>query len=356
MTKGEQLENAKRMAASFEPDTDHRRIFPGVSVVTTPDMQKFMHDVFKLGFVKEREGNHGSGGVELLWNIAAKHDYQLVSKKHRHMFYLRVELMRQRLEFLRTQGLDERQKLREIQKRPPSLVFSMTNSTYHGKLVYLRGLVRKEEDKHVHIYTPVAKDIFGSDTCTSVGQQLQMAKEIHEKKNLIEDRIHSIGVLLNISKPAVLRELFNIPCFFMDPALLELQGRLEHLFAHLRSMPKYYNVDQHTLQVMPPVCDLESLGITPSKHLRWSTRKADLLAFPTFTPEQVLDTSYPTDNGQWSPECLSTFLLRADQEELKQEIQGGEVGKPRKGFNVPPFNLGSIKGMRSGGSKEYFFH
>ena len=334
ISQAEKTENELRLQASFEPDTDHRRAFPNVSVITTGELRKFLHDEFKLRFVKEREGNEltaswrpvdgvgtsapKSGGVELLFNVAAKHDYWLIDKRrHHNMLYYRLELMRQRLEYLRSVGMDERQKLCDIRKCPPPLVFTMTNRTYHGKLVYLRGLVPKEEgEKHVHIYAPVAR-------------------QIRDRKTLIDNRVESVCTQLNLGLPAVLHELMNMPCFFVDPATFEGEES-EHMFCHLRSMPKYFNVDEHTLQLMPPMCDVKSLGITPSKHLRWNTAKKDLIAFPTWGLDQVLDVTYPTHNGRGTPECLSTFLLRADGEEFKARKEGGEVGKPRKGFNMKP--------------------
>lgn len=332
VAKTERQENARRFAASFEPDTDHCRIFPTVPVITQPELRKFMHDVLKLRFVKEREGDAvtarwrpvegvgtsapQSGCLELLHNIASKHDYWLISKRFHRVLYYRLELMRQRLEYLRSVGLDERQKLREIQKRPPPLVFTMTNSTYYGKLVYLRGLVPKGDGSSLHVYSPIGQDL-------------------RDNKVLIEERVKSVGLQLKLTTPAVLQELFNMPCFFMDPVVFKL-GEHDHLFAHLRSMPKYYNIDRDTLQMMPPICNLESLGIKPDKHLRWKTAKKDLIEMPTFTPQQVLDVSYPVNNGKGTPECLSSYLLRTDLEEMKDKPQGGKFKKPRRGFNMPP--------------------
>jgi len=337
--KAEAIANDNKLSASFEKDTDHRRLFQHVAVTTMPDLRKHLHNEFKLRFVKEREVgvNAGwrpvdgvgttapkSGGVELLFNIAAKHDYWLVDKRrHHNMLYYRLELMRQRLEYLRSVGMDARQKLREIQRCPPPLVFTMTNSTYSGKLIYLRGLVAKEcGKKYIHVFSSVAQ-------------------QIKERKPLIDDRVESISTQLDISQPAVLHELMNMPCFFMDPDRFERedsQGNLisDHLFVHLRSMPKYYNIDQHTLPLLPPMCNLKSLGIVPKKHLRWSTARKDLIELPTWTLEEVLDVTYPSNNGKGTPECLTSFLLRSDGEEFKLRQEGGKVGKPLKGFNMKP--------------------
>jgi hypothetical protein len=337
--RAEAVEFDKKLQASFEKDTDHRRLFANVAVTTMPELRKYLHDEFKLRFVKEREvglkatwrpvegvGTTApqSGGAELLFNIAAKHDYWLVDKRrHHNMLYYRLELMRQRLEYLRSCGMDARQKLRDIQRCPPPLVLTMTNSTYYGKLIYLRGLVAKEDGKsHVHVFTSVAK-------------------QIRESKPLIDDRIESMCTQLDLSLPAVLHELLNMPCFFMDPNRFQqedAQGNMasDHLFVHLRSMPRYYNMDEHTMPLLPPICNLKSLGIDPKKHLRWSTARKDLLALPTWTLEEILDVTYPSHNGKGTPECLTTFLLRSDGEEHKLRKEGGEVMKPRKGFNIRP--------------------
>jgi len=322
-------ENNEALEETFAPDPDHFSLFRKMDLVHTGELRKFMHDAFKLRFVQEREKNTTynnvelelgtsaprSYGVELMRNVASKHDYWIVRRNAPHMLYYRMELMLQRLEYLKTVGLNERQRLRNIQKVPPVLMMTMTNRTFHGKLLYLRGLVPYTEESNkfpLHVYYPISK-------------------QLRADRQFIENRVKMIGTQLNIKQPAVLQELLNIPCFFMDPATLESVG---HVFVHLRYMPKFFNMDQHTLNVLPPMCNITSLNLSPEKHFRWSTPTADLEALPTYQPEQIFDISYPSHNGKATPECLTTFLLRADGEEKKHRETSFK--KQRGGFNVKP--------------------
>merc|ERR1712002_58840 len=127
-----------------------------------------------------------------------------------------------------------------------------------------------------------------------------------------QKRVKTIEDELKIKQPAVLRELFRIPCFFMDPSKLQT---MNHLFVHRFSMPYFYSVDKHTAQVFPPVCNMTKLGLSADKHLSNNADYKVLSSLPTFNLDDVLDVSYSTTHGRGQPECLSTFLLRAEFEE-----------------------------------------
>jgi len=285
--------------------------FKNISLVTPRTFAKFFYNEFKLKFVEEKK--RSKPGVELLRNIAANYDYWMIRNNQEHLLYYKIEMMLQRLEFLKTVGLDSRQKLRQIQKSPPALLFTFTDCSYSGKLVYLRGLLHKEENVFIHLLHPVTNKITAN-------------------KVTIKNRVKNMENLLQIKQPAAIRELINMPCFFLDPVKLR---DINHLFVHKYSMPFYYDVDKHTAPVFPPICNLDKLGLSHGIHLHNTASNDSISSLPTYDIADLLDLSYPTTNGRGNPECLSSFLVRAEFEEEKDRT-GGQPLKGRRGFNVPP--------------------
>ena len=145
----------------------------------------------------------------------------------------------------------------------------------------------------------------------------------------------NLGVLeagLNIKQTTLIRELLNLPCFFMDPTMLP---EIDHQFIHKYSMSFYFDRDKYTAPIFPPVCNLQSLGLSVDKHLSNKSSNNDIASLPIYDINDVLDKTYPTNNGKGTPECLSTFLIQAELEEEKDRT-GGQPMKGRRGFNVPP--------------------
>ena len=137
---------------------------------------------------------------------------------------------------------------------------------------------------------------------------------------------------LKIKQPSVLRELLNLPCFFMDPSCLR---DIKHQFVHKYSMPFNFDIDRHTIDVLPPIVNLQKTGISLSKHCSNKSNNELLGILPTFQLNDVLDYKYPSNNGKGQPECLSNFLVHAELEEDKDRTAGQPL-KGRRGFNVPP--------------------
>jgi len=100
-------------------------------------------------------------------------------------------------------------------------------------------------------------------------------------------------------------------------------------------MPFHFDIDNHTVDILPPIVDLKESGISPAKHCSNKANNKILSVLPTFQLEKLLDYSYPTSNGKGNPECLTAFLLKAEFEEDKDRT-GGQPLKGRRGFNVPP--------------------
>lgn len=300
---------------NWKTDLDTKQvIFKNISHVTPKTFSKFFYTQFKLKFVEEEEGKgkKSKSGAELLRNIAANYDYWMTRNNQEHLLYYRLEMMLQRLDYMKSVGLDSQQKLRQIQKCPPLLLFTFSDCSYNGKLVYLRGLLDKPNDDFIHIFHPITNKITAN-------------------RLTIKDRMKTVEDVLRIKQPAAIRELLNMPCFFLDPSKLH---KLNHMLIHKYSMPFFYDVDKHTAPVLPPVCNLEGLQLSAHKHFNNATSNDVIASLPTYSVQQILDKSYPTTNGKGTPECLSTFLVRAELEEEKDRT-GGQPLKGRRGFNVP---------------------
>jgi len=285
--------------------------FKNISLVNPKYYSKYFYNDLKLKFVDEQ--TEWKGHTQLLRNIAAKYDYWMVRNNQANLLYYRLEMMIQRLEYLKTVGLHSTQKLRQIQRAPPMLLYTFTNQSFKASLTYLRGLLDKQNDKYIHLFHPVTNRVTAS-------------------KDTILDRIRIVENELQIKQPAVIRELLNMPCFFMDPSKL---NKCEHLFIHKHSMPSYFDVDQHTAQILPPVCNLTKLKLSPAKHLSNEARDETISSLPSYNLKDILDVSYPDSNGKGTPECMSKFLVRAEFEEEKDR-SGGQPMKGRRGFNMPP--------------------
>jgi len=287
--------------------------FKNVKLITPRNLDYFLFNHLKLKFVETTGNVSKKPGVELLRNISANYDYWLVRSQQDMLLYYRLQMMQQRLNYLRSVGLDHHQKLRHLQKNPPAILFSFSGLSYESSMVYLRGLSPLKENNFLHLFYPITKKL----SITKVD---------------IQNRVQSIEKELKIKQPSVLRELLNLPCFFMDPSCFE---KINHKFVHKLSMPFNFDNDQHTIGVLPPIVDLQKSGISLTRHCSNKANNNILSELPTYQLSDLLDYSYPNHNGKGQLECLSSFLIKAELEEDKDRT-GGQRLKGRRGFNVPP--------------------
>lgn len=132
--------------------------FKNVKLVSPQLLDKFLYTSMKLKFVEEQEVSK-EPGIELLRNIASNYDYWIV-RNHQNIFlYYRLQMMLQRLKFLKSVGMTPRQKLRHIQKNPPLLLLSFTNESFKSSMVYLRGMIPNSEDSFIHVFHPVTRKV-----------------------------------------------------------------------------------------------------------------------------------------------------------------------------------------------------
>ena len=133
-------------------------IFKNVKLVTPQNLEYFLLNQTKLKFVPDDKKTK-QPGIEILRNIAANYDYWIVRSQQDMLLYYRLQMMQQRLDYLKPIGLDHRQKLRHIQKSPPAVLFTFTGSLYESKMVYLRGLSSQFNDQFLHLFYPITKKV-----------------------------------------------------------------------------------------------------------------------------------------------------------------------------------------------------
>ena len=148
------IKEAHHLGVENEP------IFKNVKLVTPQNLDYFLFNQTKLKFVAdENSQKQKQPGVEVLRNVAANYDYWIVRNQQDMLLYYRLQMMQQRLDFLKPVGMDRKQKLRHIQKSPPTVLFTFTGSSFESKMVYLRGLAPHSKDQFLHLFYPVTKKV-----------------------------------------------------------------------------------------------------------------------------------------------------------------------------------------------------
>lgn len=135
-------------------------IFKNVKLVTPQNVEYFLYNQTKLKFVPEDQKTTSKPGIEILRNVAANYDYWIVRSQQDMLLYYRLQMMQQRLDYLKPIGLDHKQKLREIQRSPPAILFTFSGSSYESKMVYLRGLSPSQsKNEFLHLFYPITKKV-----------------------------------------------------------------------------------------------------------------------------------------------------------------------------------------------------
>lgn len=135
-------------------------IFKNVKLVTPQNLDYFLFNQTKLKFATDNQKTTSKPGIEILRNIAANYDYWVIRSQQDMLLYYRLQMMQQRLDYLKPVGFDHKQKLRHIQKNPPAVLFTFSGSSYESKMVYLRGLSPPQSnDQFLHLFYPITKKV-----------------------------------------------------------------------------------------------------------------------------------------------------------------------------------------------------
>jgi len=298
--------------------------YPFVQKVRPRSLHKYFTEELKIRYL--REDTHKKEGVELLQNISNKHDSWIIRNNMAMLYYYRIEMLQQRLDYLKDMQMLPEEKLANIRAHPPLLLFSFDAADKQGNLMYLRGLVQDDigglvenlpsmYSEYLHVFYPVTK-------------------EVTLKKPDLDARLASIQDSLELKQFSALAEVMRLPCLFMDPALMQL---VKPLFVHRFSMPFQFNIDSQTMSLLPPILNLNKMQLNPENYFTNAVSKQQLLQLPLYQLPQCVDYSYKelsTYMGTPALECMSAFLLRAEKEEQKDRFNGQAI-RGRRGFNVP---------------------
>ena len=250
----------------------------------------------KLARNETSRGLEGSrGALEVLKPNHESLDTTHIRSRQPHVLYVRTELVLQRLDYLRPMGLQQKQKRKLMEKSPPLLL--LVENFRCDQVAYLRGLVRDGPagEGFVHFCHP-----YPSQVLIRVFDLRKRVSQIQEE--------------LGMAAETVLRYLLHMPaCLLHEAENCPAKFRTFHKFA----LPKGYDLDKHTAEVLPPVC---KPGVNVS--VQSNVHGEDSSGLPSVSGDQVLledvlDYSYPQHYGSGQTEDLTSFLLRAERSELK---------------------------------------
>ena len=151
------IRSASTSASRITQSDKSEPYFKNVKLITPQSVDYFLYNCLKLKFT---DNESKKPGVELLRNIASNYDYWVVRSHQDMLLYYRLQMMQQRLNYLKPVGMDFHQKLRHIQKAPPALLLSFSGSTFESKMVYLRGLIQQTSGDFIQMFYPITKKVF----------------------------------------------------------------------------------------------------------------------------------------------------------------------------------------------------
>ena len=234
------------------------------------------------------------GTLEVLKNAHESLDAIHIRSRQPHVLYLRSELLLQRMEYLKPMGLLKRQKRKLLEKAPPVLL--LVHDLDAAEVNYLRGIIRVQKnssEEFIHVCHPYPSKI------------LMRVFDLKNRVGLIQEELAMAG-------ETVLRFLLSMPVFLLHGTE---DAKVKFQTMHKYALPKGYNLDKHTAEVLPPVYSSHP-GIDPRLFRKDSCDETTGI-LPKIQLADVLDYSYPQHYGKGQPEDLTEFLIRAERTELK---------------------------------------
>ena len=231
--------------------------------------------------------------AELLANRCEDMDYKMIRSKQPFFLNYRVDLLKQRVQFMEEMKLTPLQKRRDVERNPPVLMLSFENQGF--TVHYLRGLIHGGEDANGS-----AKFVHFLYECRP-----KLRSYVFE----IESKIDFICKELGITNTCALKMAINMPCFL----LWNINKTTEEFRVIHRDygLPIGYNLDFHTAPIYPPI-------MKPSfrlKHGLLTNEPSEQLAsdLDLFSMSDILE--YRFERPQQKPEDLSRFLIDSSRAE-----------------------------------------
>ena len=231
--------------------------------------------------------------AELLANRCEDMDYKMIRSKQPFFLNYRVDLLKQRVQFMEEMKLTPLQKRRDVERNPPVLMLSFENQGF--TVHYLRGLIHGGEDANGS-----AKFVHFLYECRP-----KLRSYVFE----IESKIDFICKELGITNTCALKMAINMPCFL----LWNINKTTEEFRVIHRDygLPIGYNLDFHTAPIYPPIMK-RSFRL---KHGLLTNKPSEQLAsdLDLFSMSDILE--YRFEHPQQKPEDLSRFLIDSSRAE-----------------------------------------
>ena len=204
----------------------------------------------------------------------------------------RIGLVMQRIDYMSKMGLTAKEKRCAIKQNPPLLLLAKEQFCDSSQMVYLRGVLREGSILR-YLFYPVFP-------------------RTQAKKTVLDNRLNEAAERLATTREQILDIAMSLPCVSISRNAFDT-WKDSILLLHLKTLPKGFDMDVHSLDIYPPICSksMQNLRATLS-----GTQNQDpFLVGVKFT--DLLDTRYSTCNGQGCAEDLTEFLLRSHLEELQ---------------------------------------
>ena len=235
--------------------------------------------------------------AELLANRCEDMDYKMVRSAQPFFLNYRVELLKQRVQFMEEMKLTPRQKRRDVERYPPVLMLSFANQGFSTH--YLRGLIHCGEDMNGNT------------------KFVHFLYECHPKLRSyvfdIESNLSSVCKELGITNECALKMAIEMPCFLLwnvDKAAEEFK-----VIHRDYGLPSGYNIDFHTAPIYPPM----TKASFKLKHGLLTNKPSPQLAkdLELFSMSDILENRFELPHGR--PEDLSRFLIDSSRAEGANE-------------------------------------
>ena len=238
--------------------------------------------------------------AELLANRCEDMDYKIVRSKEPFFLNYRLDLLKQRVQFMEEMKLTPLQKRRDVERHPPVLMFTFADQGFTTH--YLRGLIH------------CGPDVNGG------AKFVHFMYRCHPKHRSyvfeIESKLDLICKELGITKECALKMAINMPCFLLwnvDTALKEF--RVIH---RDYGLPLGYNIDFHSAPIYPPTIKASlklKHGVLTNKP---NPQLVEELEF--FSMSDILEYHFKLPHAK--PEDLSKFLIDGSRAEGVNENSG----------------------------------
>ena len=238
--------------------------------------------------------------VELLANRCEDMDYKMVRSKQPFFLNYRLDLLKQRVQFMQDMKLTPLQKRRDVERHPPALMFTFTDQGFTTH--YLRGLIHCGTD--------------GNGEAKFVHFMYKCHPKLRSYVFEIESKLDLICKGLGITIERAVKMAVNMPCFLLWNVYTAVE---EFRVIHRDyGLPLGYNIDFHSAPIYPPAINASlklKHGVLTNKPNQQLVEQLEL-----FSMSDILEYQFKLPHAK--PEGLSKFLIDGSRAEGVNENSG----------------------------------